>query len=179
MGSYKPYGHCLIAELVYLVTELFSPPRCPSLLLVRKLRAVLYSTWKSVGKTQPLKLKIKCDSVRVTLCPWFCFPPLPSSSVPRLFYSVSGSFCLTLLHNLLLPIFLLVLSSPISVFLLVPVCHATPSQCYNAHLTLFFLGAPRTIYVQFYAFVRIFASSGAVHVGKMFCKNKNKWFHFF
>lgn len=44
---------------------------------VGKQRAILYSTWKSVGETEPLKLKIKCDSVRVTRCPWFCFPPPP------------------------------------------------------------------------------------------------------
>lgn len=135
VGSCKAHGQCLLAQLVDLVMERLSPPHCPSLLLVRKQRAVLYSTWKSVGKTQPLKLKIKCDSVRVTLCPWFCSPPSPTSSSPCYFISYSGSFCLTLLHNLLLPVFppsLFRLQFPFSP--LVPFCHATPSFCLTSNV---------------------------------------------
>lgn len=65
----------LVNKLKRVWIKLSSPPYRLSLPFVGKQRAILYSTWKSVGETEPLKLKIKCDSVRVTLCPWFCFPP--------------------------------------------------------------------------------------------------------
>lgn len=50
-----------------------SSPRSPSPPVGNR-RAVLYSARKSFGETPPLKVKIECDSARVSLCP--CFYPL-------------------------------------------------------------------------------------------------------
>lgn len=66
-----------------------SSPRSPSP-PVGNQRAVLYSAWKSFGETPPLKVKIECDSVRVSLCP--CF--YPRLFCLHYFYSPSPSFCL-------------------------------------------------------------------------------------